>query len=97
MRGIVLVLAVLIVGCGLSQKEKERVAAVTCAIMAETRIMDAAIRVEKINEARDKLGGNPFLEGDKMIQLALQWEVCESLVLESEAYKTKVAQVFNTN
>ncbi len=43
--------------CGPSQEEKENIAAVTCSIMSETRNMDAALGVEKINDARMKIGG----------------------------------------
>ena len=57
MNKILLILClVLLTSCSPSQEEKEKVAAVTCAIMSETRNMDAAVRVEKMNEARDKIG-----------------------------------------
>ena len=58
-----------------------RVAAVTCAVMGATRNMDAAIRVEKMNEAREKIGGEPFLRGDAVIKEAFEYGLCEELVL----------------
>jgi antitoxin component YwqK of YwqJK toxin-antitoxin module len=82
---LIILCLVLLTSCGPSQEEKERVAAVTCTIMAETREIDAAIRVEKMNEARDKIGGEPFLRGDYAIKEAFQWELCQELVL-NEAY-----------
>ena len=83
MNKLILILgSVLIIsGCGPSQEERNRVAAVTCSIMGETRNMDAAVRVEKMNEARDKIGGEPFLRGDDPIKEALKWGLCQELVL----------------
>ena len=39
----------------LVQENATRIAAVTCAVIKETRNMDASVRVEKINEARDRV------------------------------------------
>ena len=65
----------------LAQEKAIRIAAVTCSIMSETRNMDAAIRVEKMNDAREKIGGEPFLRGDDAIQEAFEWGLCQELVL----------------
>ena len=82
MNKILIILSlVLLVSCGLSQEEKTNIAAVTCSIMSETRNMDAAIRVEKMNDARDKIGGEPFLDGDDAIQEAFEYGLCQELVL----------------
>ena len=75
----------LLTACGLSQEEKKKVAAVTCSIMGETRNMDAAIRVREMNDAREKIGGEPFLRGDDAIQEAFEWGLCQELVL-NESY-----------
>lgn len=76
---------VLLIACGPSPEEKrqevERVAAVTCAIMSETRNMDASVRVEKMNEAREKIGGQPYLRGDDVIKEAFEHGLCQELVL----------------
>jgi len=86
MNKILIILSlVLLTACGPSQEEKEKVAAVTCSIMGETRNMDAAIRVEKMNDAREKIGGEPFLRGDDAIQEAFGWGLCQELVL-NESY-----------
>jgi hypothetical protein len=74
-----------IVGCSMPQEEKENIAAVTCSIMSETRNMDAAVRVRELNEARDKIGGEPFLRGDAAIKEAFDWGLCQQLVL-NETY-----------
>jgi TonB family protein len=65
----------------LAQEKADRVAAVTCSIMSETRNMDGAVRVEKMNEAREKIGGEAFLRGDDAIKEAFQFGLCSELVL----------------
>ena len=80
---LVILSFVLVTSCGPSQQEKKRVAAVTCSIMAETREIDAALRVREMNEARDKIGGRPFLRGDNAIQEAIVQGMCRELVLDT--------------
>ena len=75
-----LCLTLTLIACGPSQEDKD-VAAVTCAVMGETRNMDAAIRVREINAAREKIGGEPFLRGDDAIKEAFEYGLCEELVL----------------
>ena len=84
-----LLIVVGLVGCSMPQEEKENIAAVTCSIMSETRNMDAAIRVEKMNDARDKIDGEPFLRGDAAIKEAFDWELCQELVL-NETYDERL-------
>jgi len=68
----------------LAKEKANRTAAVTCAIMGESRNVDASIRVEKINEARDKIGGEPFLDGDYAIKEAFEYGLCQELVLNED-------------
>jgi len=82
MNKILIILSlVLLASCGPSQEDKRNVAAVTCSIMGETRNMDAAVRVEKINDARQKIGGEPFLRGDDAIKESFEYGLCQELVL----------------
>ena len=69
--------------------ERQRVAAVTCAVIDETDLYQAVFRVEKINEAREKLGSDPFLNGDGVILESLAADLCEELVLNND-YDNKV-------
>jgi hypothetical protein len=78
---LVILCLVLLASCGPSQEDKENVAAVTCSIMSETRNMDAAVRVREMNDAREKIGGEPFLKGDNAIQEAFEFGLCQELVL----------------
>jgi hypothetical protein len=78
---LVLCLTLTLIACGPSQDEKEKIAAVSCAVMGETRNMDGAIRVREMNAAREKIGGEPFLRGDDVIKEAFEYRLCEELVL----------------
>ena len=72
----------------LAQEKANRIAAVTCSIMGETRNMDAAVRVREMNDAREKIGGEPFLGGDVAIQEAFEWGLCQELVLNKNYDET---------
>ena len=71
----------------------QRVASVTCAVLRETRKMDSAIRVEKMNEAREKLGLPPFLSGDDEIIRSIKYGTCELLVLNSPNYESTTQRI----
>jgi hypothetical protein len=79
---LVLCLTLTLIACGPSAENATRVAAVTCAVMGETRNMDAAIRVREMNAAREKIGGEPFLRGDDAIKESFDYGLCEELVLD---------------
>lgn len=87
-RWIVILSMFLLMSCGQTQDQKNKIAAVTCSIMSETRNMDAAIRVREMNDAREKIGGEPFLEGDAVIQEAFGWGLCEELILNENYDET---------
>lgn len=80
--------------CGMPQAEKDKIAAVTCSIISETKNMDAALRVEKINDAREKLGEEPYLLGDLLIRSAVEKGLCKELVL-NEGYAEGIQRLNN--
>lgn len=82
MRWSIPIFCVLVVSCGPTEAEKERIARVTCAIIVETKNMDSAQRVERVNDAREELDLGPYLEGDDEIIQAVRYGVCELLVLD---------------
>jgi len=82
----IITISLILASCGPSSEEKKDIAAVTCSIMGETRDIDAAVRVEKMNDARKEIGREPFLEGDSVIQEAFEYGLCQELVL-NENYK----------
>lgn len=78
----------LLTSCGQSHEEKKDIAAVSCSIMSETRDMDAAVRVREANNAREKIGGEPFLRGDDAIIESFEWGLCHELVLNDNYDET---------
>ena len=78
----------------LAQEKAVRIAAVTCSIMSETRKMDAAVRVREMNDAREKIGGEPFLGGDDAIIDAFEYGLCKELVL-NENYEQALQLAVN--
>lgn len=85
---------ILLSGCGLSESEKTDVALVSCSIMSESRGMDGAVRVKEINNAREKLGEDVFVEGDKAIGEAFEYGLCQELVLNDKDYSSKLANKY---
>ena len=76
--------------CGPSVKEKEEIAVLTCNIMAESRNMDAALRIKEINSAREQIGEDRFLGTDDEIIESFEWGLCKELVLNDKEYKIKL-------
>jgi hypothetical protein len=79
-------IAMLIVSCGISDDEKNRVSAVTCSIIKETKNFQSSDRVKLVNDAREQIKSPPFLEGDEMIQRSIQFNTCELLIKNSDEY-----------
>ena len=82
-----------VVGCGPSSDEKERIAAVTCSIIKETNDFQSSERVEKINEAREKIKLPPYLDGDEEIIRSINFNTCELLVKNDRSYFEKTNEL----
>lgn len=89
----ILILVGLLSACGPSQKEKEEVAELTCNIIGSTRNMDAAYRLEKLNEARNELGIKRFLGSDEEIKQSLEFGLCKALVSDPDAYSEQLSVI----
>ena len=74
-------------------QEKQNVAIVTCNIMAESRNMDAAMKIREINAAREKINEAPYLLGGKEIQESFQYGLCTNLVLNDPEYQNTLFQL----
>ena len=70
--------------------DKNRVAAVTCAIISETTEEQSAFRVKEVNNARREIGTDPYLLGDSAIRIAIRGDICDLLVLNSPLWKDKL-------
>ena len=87
MKLLLLILTIFLFACGPSQEEKENIATISCNIMGESRNMDAAFRIREINDAREKIGGAPFLNSDKEIKESFEYDLCKELVLGDSNYQ----------
>ena len=87
MKLLLLILTIFLFACGPSQEEKENIATISCNIMGESRNMDAAFRIREINDAREKIGGAPFLNSDKEIKESFEYNLCKELVLGDSNYQ----------
>ena len=72
---------------GNKSSDNARVAAVTCAVISESNPWQAAFRVERVNQAREKLGLKAYLDGDKKLMRAVANDTCELLVLDDPKYQ----------
>lgn len=86
-------LPALLVGCGMSESDKQQIAAVTCSVMGETRNMDAAVRVREMNAARVEIGEEPFLSGDEAIKESFKYGLCEQLVKNEPTYPELLSEM----
>ena len=80
LRTLIILIVLTVTGCGPSQEEINTEAAVACSILSETRNMDAAIRVEKINNFRRQFDLPPYLDGDDAFQAMFGSGMCEELL-----------------
>lgn len=86
-------LLVTLAACGPSQEEIDNTATVTCNVMAESRNMDAALRLKEINDAREKIGQSPYLGDDAGIKDSFFWGLCEQLVKNDDTtYQVMLAE-----
>lgn len=89
-RHVLPLIALALVSCGPSEKERMEIATITCNIISESRNMDGAMRIKEVNTAREKLGEDPFLGKDDVIKDAVKFGLCELLVLNSPDFEVKL-------
>lgn len=82
----------MVVSCGMSEKEKNEIAIITCNIIAESRNMDALLRIKEVNAAREKIGEEKFLETDEYIKTAYTYGLCKELVLNDPNFEDKLLE-----
>ena len=72
------------------KKLKSDTAIVTCNVMGASRNMDAAFRIKEVNFAREKFGEDLYLGTDEGIKEAIQYGLCQELVLNDPDYEIKL-------
>lgn len=102
----ILFLSLSLISCGgesLEEKNKKieqentRIANIklsTCAVLKETTEEQNAFRVKELNSARASIGQEPFIDGDKVIQNAIKFGLCESLVGNDADFKPQFEIAF---
>jgi len=84
---------VAITACGPSLQEKEEIAIVACNIMGESLNMNASMRLKEMNEAREKIKEQRFLEGDAKIKESFKYGICKELVMNDSDYENKLTEL----
>lgn len=92
MRWIVIAILSGLTGCGMSVEEKTNVAAATCSLLSEYSESDGVARMKEINSAREKLQQPLFLGSGEDIQDALEYGLCNDLVLNNSEYNIRLAE-----
>lgn len=93
--------------CGLSQKDKDEIATITCNIIAESKNMDAAFRIQEVNKARETLREERFLGKDTIIKEAFFYGLCKELIINDpnfdqileqkrEEYLERVKEIYDS-
>ena len=82
----------MVISCGMSDKEKNEIAIITCNIIAESRNMDSSLRIKEVNAAREKIGEEKFLEKDEYIKTAYKYGLCKELVLNDSNFEDKLLE-----
>ena len=73
-------------------KQRSDLATVTCNFMAESRNMDAAMRIKEINSVRERLGEDFYLGTDAGIKESFEYGLCRELVLNDPDYNSKLLE-----
>jgi hypothetical protein len=87
---LVSVLLLTLIGCSVSDEEKESIAIITCNIIKDSNDMTPAQRLREVNSARDKMGEKPFWGRNADIHASIRYGLCEELVLDDPLYQTKL-------
>ena len=78
---------ILLTGCGKSDKEINDIAAVTCSIITESKMVESSFRIKEVNDAREKMDLDPYLDGDDGIREAISYGLCIELVKDDPNYE----------
>ena len=74
-------------------KQRNDLATVTCNFMAESRNMDAAMRIKEISSARERLSEELYLGTDSGIVESFKYGLCKELVLNDPEYNAKLITI----
>lgn len=90
LKNLIISITIFLIGCGPSFEEKQNIAKITCNLLGETRAVESVFRIQLMNEAREEVGGNPFIFSDDVIKESISYGLCEELVLDDQDYLNKL-------
>lgn len=90
LKNLIIFVTIFLIGCGPSFEEKQNIAKITCNLLGETRVVESVFRIQLMNEAREEVGGNPFIFSDDVIKESISYGLCEELVLDDQDYLNKL-------
>lgn len=79
-KSLVLLAALTVVGCGMSESEQNRIAEVACSALSATSEEDSLDRLQIINDARQELGEEVFTGSGEEIGRYLRYGTCADFV-----------------
>jgi 23S rRNA pseudoU1915 N3-methylase RlmH len=75
-----------LVACGPTEKEIQDTIKVTCNIVSVSETIATPFRIKAVNEAREKIKGEPFLGSEADIFDASRFGLCEQLVVDDPQF-----------
>lgn len=82
----------LLVGCGMSEGDKQQLASSTCNMISNAAGDDSTARLKELNSAREQLGEALYTGSDDDIRDSVKFGICQDLVLNDPAYGSLVTQ-----
>tara|TARA_Y100000589_G_scaffold185427_1_gene175649 strand:- start:273 stop:1073 length:801 start_codon:yes stop_codon:yes gene_type:complete len=82
----------LLIGCGMSQKEKNDVAIVTCNIISETKEINGDDVLREVDKAREKIGEDKYLGNSFDVKVYVNFGLCVDFILNKEGLEGELAQ-----
>jgi len=87
---ILITLLITVTACGPSAEERNNIVKISCNIMESTRGLDSnSVLLKEINNTRQKIGEDPYLDDSDAIREALEIRLCVELVSNDPLYESK--------
>ena len=87
---ILITLLITVTACGPSAEERNNIVKISCNIMESTRGLDSSsVLLKEINNTRQKIGEDPYLDDSDTIREALEIRLCFELVSNDPLYESK--------
>lgn len=88
-KSLVLLGALTLAGCGMSEGEQTRIAQVACSVLSATSEEDSLDRIRIINDARQEVGAEIYSGSGTDVDRYLRFGVCIDFILDNDIAVTK--------